>query len=136
MSKPTLAVDFDGVIHSYVSPWVNAATISDAPVEGAFAFLRDAVQFFNVTVFTVRLADDSLEDLDADVGLARVQVLQAFEDWFLAHGFEKSVLLSLAFTATKPKALVYLDDRAWRFEGPGAWPHAYAMLKSRTWQGR
>ncbi len=28
----TVAVDFDGVLHAYISPWVNAHTIPDPPV--------------------------------------------------------------------------------------------------------
>lgn len=37
----TLAVDFDGVLHQYTTPWSNAATIPDPPVDGAIAWLNE-----------------------------------------------------------------------------------------------
>jgi hypothetical protein len=55
MSKPvgeryTVAVDFDGVIHSYASPWVNAETIPDPPVDGAIAWLNEIADDFEVVI--------------------------------------------------------------------------------------
>lgn len=35
----TVAVDFDGVLHRYDTPWINAATIPDPPVDGAIEWL-------------------------------------------------------------------------------------------------
>ena len=32
MKKQTVAFDFDGVIHSYVTPWVSIEIIPDHPV--------------------------------------------------------------------------------------------------------
>ena len=37
--KPTLCVDFDGVIHSYISGWKGADVIPDPPVPGAIEAL-------------------------------------------------------------------------------------------------
>jgi len=37
--KKTICVDFDGVIHSYSTPWTNHWTISDGPVPGALEWL-------------------------------------------------------------------------------------------------
>lgn len=34
MKKQTVAFDFDGVIHSYVTPWVASEIIPDPPVRG------------------------------------------------------------------------------------------------------
>ncbi len=39
MTKMTLVLDFDGVIHSYDSGWKGADQIPDPPVPGALAFL-------------------------------------------------------------------------------------------------
>lgn len=139
--KPTIAVDFDGVLHSYTTPWSHALSIPDAPVEGAFAWLREAVKLFSVVVYSTRASQSSLaevpglENTDPDVRTAAM--LRAFEEWFLAHGLERSVLYQLTFDAEKPKAIAYLDDRAWRFEGPdNGWPAPYTILKSKTWQNR
>ena len=52
--KPILCLDFDGVIHSYTSGWKGADVVSDPPVPGAIAFLREAVKFFRVAIFSSR----------------------------------------------------------------------------------
>ena len=33
----------------------------------------------------------------------------------------------------KPGAIAYIDDRGWRFMGPGFFPSKDALLKSRPW---
>jgi len=43
--KPILCVDFDGVIHSYTSKWVDEATIPDPPVPGALRWLWKATEW-------------------------------------------------------------------------------------------
>lgn len=54
MGKPILCVDFDGVIHSYTSPWVDEVTISDAPVPGALLWLWKATEWFDVQIYSSR----------------------------------------------------------------------------------
>jgi len=57
MSEPkkyTVAVDFDGVLHSYTSPWVNAKTIPDPPVPGAISWLFRIIQHFEVAILSTR----------------------------------------------------------------------------------
>ncbi len=34
--QKTLLIDFDGVVHSYISGWKGVGNIPDAPVEGIF----------------------------------------------------------------------------------------------------
>lgn len=110
MSKPvgeryTIAVDFDGVIHSYTSPWVNAETIPDPPVPGSIEALRRLACDFDVVIFTTRgCSVDGREAVDA---------------YLRQYGFTDYA----AITAEKPPALIYIDDRAYRFEGDN-WPTA------------
>lgn len=46
--KPTICIDFDGVLHSYESGWQGIAVIPDSPVKGAIEWLlellRDGMQ--------------------------------------------------------------------------------------------
>jgi len=122
MTKPkderyTIAVDFDGVIHSYTSPWVNAHTIPDPPVEGAIAWLREMAQDFQVIIFTTR----------GKTPEGRVAV----QEWLENNGWIDGAYVTV--TAEKPPALVYLDDRAVRFEGPGTFPSKEQIHAARPW---
>ncbi len=116
--KYTISVDFDGVIHSYTTPWINAHTIPDPPVEGAIAWLIQMVQCFNVVIFSTRCRT--------------WRGRRAMRKWLRGHGelyWESLItgthrygLNSIRFSYTKPPALIYLDDRAVRFTGPGTFP--------------
>lgn len=95
----SIAVDFDGVIHSYTSPWVSADVIPDPPVPGAIDWLNEMVGKFKIIIFTTR--GKTREGQDA-VAL-----------YLNKHGFVGGFVV----TAEKPPALIYLDDRAVRFDG-------------------
>src|ERR1044071_2188381 len=50
----TIAVDFDGVLHSYETPWVAPHVIPDSPVNGAIEWLFEMIQRFEVVVYSTR----------------------------------------------------------------------------------
>lgn len=114
----TIAVDFDGVLHSYTSAWIDFHVIPDPPVEGAIEWLNGIRHHFQIVIFTTR-AKTVLGEL-------------AVKKWLADHGFE---LHSDEYdvTALKPPALVYIDDRAWRFEGPGLFPSRQQIHDARPW---
>jgi hypothetical protein len=124
VSKPageryTVAVDFDGVIHSYTSPWEEADIIPDPPVEGAIEWLLEIAKKFEVVIFTTRAKT--------------VKGRMAVRGWLRMYGVhcqEEQV------TAEKPAALIYLDDRAYRFEGPGTYPTSEQIHAARPWNKR
>jgi hypothetical protein len=99
-AKYTVCCDFDGVIHSYTSKWIDAATIPDPPVPGAIEWLNDISRKFRVIIFTTRGKEYAGQ--------------QAVKLWLREHGYEAP---SIEVTAEKPPALIYLDDRAVRFDG-------------------
>ena len=119
----TLAVDFDGVIHPNTSTdGTNFAfeRIPDPPHPGAGEFLRRALERFDaVVIFTTRASDP--------------KGLDAIKAWFHTHGLG-FVVERCAITHTKPAAQVYLDDRAWRFDG--TWPHVDQLVRFRPWNRR
>lgn len=112
----TIAVDFDGVLHSYTSPWVQAEVIPDPPVPGAIDWLREISEDLRVVIHTTRGKTPS--------GRAAVQ------DWLVAHGWEGGAAVEV--TAEKPPALVYLDDRAVRFNGKN-FPTAEEVHRALPW---
>jgi hypothetical protein len=101
--RRTLCVDFDGVLHSYASGWQGATTIGDPPVEGAIAFLEEAAEQFEIAIFSSR------SHLPGGVA--------AMRSWLALQGLAEETLVRISFPTHKPAAELYLDDRAWRFEG-------------------
>lgn len=117
----TLCVDLDGVIHSYTSGWredwmTDPIKLLDPPVEGAINWLMQIRRDFEVVILTTRGS--------------RVGSASAIMRWLRHHGYEGDDLL---ITDRKPPALVYLDDRAMRFEGPGSFPSAGDILRAKPW---
>lgn len=90
----TIALDFDGVLHSYSSGWTGPKPM-DAPVPGALALVEALkARKYRLVVFTAR--DD----------------VAAVGEWLKQHGFP-----AMTVTQTKPKAALYVDDRGLRFDG-------------------
>lgn len=126
MSKPkgeryTVAVDFDGVIHSYSSPWVSPEVIPDPPVEGAIEWLNGIIDHFDMVIFTTRGRT--------------AEGRGAVRRWLEENGAKGAILASLV-TSDKQPALIYLDDRAYRFEGPGTFPTKEQIHAARPWNKR
>jgi len=119
MSKPTVAVDFDGVIHAYSKGWQNGS-IYDEPIPGALEALRELRQRFRVVIFTSRAVDgvplDPMWKTDDDQ-------CQTIRDWFIKHN--AADLADLQITNRKPLAVAYIDDRAIRFTD---WEQALAEV--------
>ena len=102
--RKTIAIDFDGTINSYVSGFVAIDEIPDLPVPGAFEFIERAVLVFDrVCIFSTRNTSSR--------GCA------AMVRWFRLHGMREVVIAQLQFPLTKPRASVFIDDRAIKFNG-------------------
>lgn len=111
----TLAVDFDGVLHSYVSGWHGAHVCPDPPVPGAIDWLNGIVDHFDVVILTTRG--------DQPGGNAAVLA------YLRAHGYTGP---DLTVTSHKIPALLYVDDRGWRFTGDN-FPSAADIHAARPW---
>lgn len=96
--KQTVILDFDGVIHSYVSGWKGAAVIPDPPTPGA----REAIAKLRETYIVVVISSRCHQDGGID----------AIKAWLNLHGIEVD-----AVSNDKPPHIVTVDDRAFRFEG-------------------
>lgn len=96
---PTVVFDFDGVIHSYTSPWEDSTIIPDPPVMGIMEAISGIrAKGYRVVVVSTRCATSG----------GRMAVIQYLNQ----NGIEVDVVM-----AEKPPAIVYIDDRAICFDG-------------------
>lgn len=126
MSKPILCLDFDGVLHAYSKGW-HDGTIYDGPVPGAMAFLKAAVEHFDVVIYSSR--SKSRE--------GRADMAWAIGSWLCAaHGDRVGVEIAgmIDYAHEKPAAFLTIDDRAVCFEG--TFPAIDELLAFKPWNQR
>lgn len=119
MSK-TIAVDFDGVIHLYSKGWKNGI-IYDSPVLGAKEALTELVnEGYEVLIYSTRCNNEYWED-----GVDRVKDVEKYLKFY-------KIPYSRIHTGGKPKATMYIDDRAISFRGN--WTETLEEVKDfKTW---
>lgn len=105
LAGKTVALDFDGVIHSYRSGWTGPVPL-DPPEPGALEFVNALLdQGAKVVIVTTRAAE-----LEGQLGTT---------DWLRYHGFPTG---QLRVTNEKVPAIAYVDDRAVAYPAQsGAW---------------
>lgn len=96
--RPTVAIDFDGVIHSYISGWQGTDQCPDPLVEGIDEVIKDLRKDHKVVVVSSR----------ADTYEGRL----AIRDYLKKYNIEVD-----GIDCRKPPAIVYIDDRAICFTG-------------------
>ena len=127
----TVVLDFDGVVHSYVTknrPW-NPLFIPDPPMSGAFQAITDYQnQGLDVVLASARWTPENNTEGSWD---AAQQAMRAAQAWFLDHGFPEHRLRRIRFWMDpgKPTGLLYIDDRGMRFEGTFPTPKEVCTFK-------
>lgn len=112
-----LCLDFDGVLHNYSRGWQGYDVIDGEPVDGAIEFLTEAVEFFDVRIFSARCCCN--------------EGIFAMQRWLAKH-VSKEVASKISFAQVKPHAHLIIDDRAWSFKG--MFPSIEQVENYRTWQ--
>lgn len=125
----SIAVDFDGVIHSYTSPWTKAHEIPDPPVVGAILWLSQMVQDFNVWILSTRCK--TFRGRRA----VRAYIKQHAGNLWYPDPTGCVPLEEIRTTCTKPPCLIYIDDRGYRFEGNN-FPNRQTVHELRPWNKR
>lgn len=115
MARDMICLDFDGVLHSYVSGWKGAHIIPDPPMPGAMDALRMYCSHFTVAIFSARSSQEG--------GIAAMR--QWIADWAQKERLGTNWLGSIEYPTAKPPAKVTLDDRALTFTG--TWPTVTAL---------
>jgi hypothetical protein len=103
MRRPIVCVDFDGVLHSYKTPWEGESIIRDEPIPGAIDWLIEAVKHFQVFIFSTRCNDP--------------RGCIAIREWLVAHGLPLDVMKQIILEPGKPSWFIHIDDRAIQFCG-------------------
>lgn len=96
--KPTVAIDFDGVIHSYTSGWQGVSECPDPMVPGIDTAIADLRTDHKVIVVSSRAATPE----------GRI----AIRDYLKKYNIEVD-----GIQAEKPPCIVSIDDRAICFTG-------------------
>lgn len=125
--KPILAVDFDGVVHSYEKGWQNGE-IYGTLVPGFLAWSVAAARHFRLVVYSSR--SKSAEHREAMKAWMRRQVVERL----MPNEIDRW-LAEFDFAAEKPPAFLTIDDRAIQFRGDWSvwWLQPDRLLKFKPW---
>ena len=114
-----IAIDFDGTIHEFTTPWSQPDIVSDGPTDGALEFLADLDRAgFRIAIYSPRNR--------APGGVA------AIRDWLARNSLDSAVIARIAFPLDTPStASVFIDDRAFLFKG--TWPTLEYLSNFKPW---
>lgn len=118
-NRRIIAIDFDGVLHSFTSGWTETCNITDPPTKGAIAWLTKLVHIYNVVIFSARN-----EDVDAICAMKR---------WLFEHGMLWIDIDKLEFPTKKPACHLLIDDRCFCFKGK--FPTVSEINNFMPWHG-
>lgn len=127
--KPTLCIDFDGVIHDYLEGWQDGSIYGDV-TPGFFEWASEAKQRFKLVIYSSRSKDAAqLEDMRRWLGEKIRDHLDmiACDDLIALADFE--------FSGVKPPAFLTIDDRCVPFRGSWLAPdlHPNELAAYKTW---
>jgi hypothetical protein len=129
MRKPVLCLDFDGVLHSYVSGWQGAHVVSDPPTEGAMHFLWDATHHFTVAIYSSRSHQQG-----GRRAMKKWLERNFREYWASDRTSCDDKLKEIEWPTYKPSAFLSIDDRAITFDG--SWPEPSSLKGFKPWYKR
>lgn len=101
MSKPILALDFDGTLNSFTSGYTSPTEVPDAPVVGAREFCGKALEYFEVVVTGPRTNHAAGVD--------------AIRHWLQKHNFPEEIFITEE--GDIPPSFLTLSARAQTFTG-------------------
>jgi hypothetical protein len=132
MAKPTLCIDFDGVIHSYERGW-QGGEIYGTVLPGFFEWVEVAKEHFRLVVYSSRSKTEA-GSIEMALWLHKQRSM-----WREASGFPNDrSMTELEFAYEKPAAFLTIDDRALTFNGDwhddAWWPEK--LLKFKPWNSR
>lgn len=122
MSKPIICLDFDGVIHSYISGWKGATVIPDPIVPGFFEWLAEVSKHFDVQIYSSR------SNHPGGIEAMKDYLAEQYRHWSDGNEAEG---YRISFATEKPPAFLTIDDRALTFTG--TWPPLNTLRSFKPW---
>lgn len=136
-NKPILCVDFDGVIHSYVSGWKGVDVIPDPPVPGALRWLWRATEWFDVRIYSSRSSQPGgVESMQAWMLTHAAKEFDADHPMCAVKFTDEGPIYPIDFAVEKPAAFLTIDDRALCFEGDWSEIEPADLLNFKPWNKR
>jgi len=128
--KKTIAIDFDGVIHRYSKGWCDGS-VYDEPFEGVFEAIAKLMENHTVFIFSTRSPRQIKSWLMPYIMVSEYEAEGMGNDpslWkYTRYGYTAEIIPFwtkfwnkpdvLGITKRKLPAVVYIDDRALKFEG-------------------
>ena len=111
-----IGIDFDGVIHKNSLGFYDG-TIYDDPIEGSLEAIKKMSEVYEIIIFSAKARKDRML-INGKSGI------QLIEEWLQTHGFMEYIK---EVTAEKPRAVAYIDDKAFRFTN---WKETFNNLES------
>jgi len=140
-SAPLICLDFDGVVHSYVSGWQGVSKIQDPPVDGVFEWIREAYESHALGSRPLRLAIHSSRSKS-------LRGRRAMRIWLRRHLWGHfgamvgpcywdplviEIMEWIEWPLFKPPSVVTIDDRAVRFDGDWSKVYVDDLLALKPW---
>jgi len=100
-----IAIDFDGVIHKNSKGFYDG-TVYDDPIEGTEEALKKLASKYTLICYTAKAKPDRML-INGKTGT------QLVWEWLKKHKFDKYIS---KVTSEKPRAVIYIDDKGYRFE--------------------
>lgn len=132
MKKKIIAVDFDGVLHSFSSGWQGARTISDLPTDGAVEWLKHLIRRPHLPVRCC--PEYHIKVVIYSARLYHWGGKRAIKKWLWLWGLTKQEISMLGFVRQKPVCQFILDDRVVCFRGK--FPSDHEIINFRPWHGQ
>jgi len=100
-----LAIDFDGVIHTFDKGWYDGTCYGE-PIEGSLEAIKKLAESYTIIIFTAK-AKPSRPLVNGKTGTELV------EEWLTKHDVMQYVK---EITSEKPRSQIYIDDKGYHFE--------------------
>ena len=110
-----IGIDFDGVIHKNSKGFYDG-TVYDVPVEGVDEALQSISKDYTIIVYSAKAREDRML-INGKTGK------QLIWEWLKRYKLDKFIS---EVTSEKPRAVCYIDDKAFRFS---TWGRSLRELK-------